>query len=153
MMVCIDNHSFSGKTFGGPITNLSSATFAKDRLNVTGFYAHSVGYHLHTDLTILEYNVFNSTTVFFANCFGWTFWPWLNFKSTSALTKIGSAHLTTTYNGTSSLYTTVIQLCSVYLLWLNVLQCQNFYHCMISNFVKISHSAQAAIFHTLCLVK
>ena len=66
-------------------------SFAQDRLNWTGVYAHSVGYQI--ELTIFEYNIFNSTTVFFTDWFGRTFRPGLNFKSSSASTKAGSLAL------------------------------------------------------------
>jgi len=38
--------------------------------NWTDVYVHSVLYQLYTDLKVFEYNIFNSTTAFFADCFG-----------------------------------------------------------------------------------
>ena len=103
-------------------------------------HAHSVGYQLHIDSTILQYSIFNSTTVFFADSFRRTSRPELIFKADSALTKLCCPALDrgiwrctfTVYNRHSI----------VYLLQRNVLQCSKFYHWTITDFVKISHSVK-----------
>ena len=58
--------------------------FTQDHLNSTS------GYQLHVDSTILQYNIFNSTTVFFAKSFAWASLPGLNLNASYALTKLSS---------------------------------------------------------------
>ena len=118
--------------------------FARDRLNRTSACAHSVGYQLHTDSTILQYRIYNSMTVFFADSFRWTSRLGLIFKASSASTKLSCRvldcgiwwHIFTVNNS----------YLVVYLLWLNVLQCQKFCNCTMVDFIKISHNVQPAFF-------
>ena len=73
-MLCIDNLSFSCKTFGDPSgTNCChQQCLSKIVLTELMLTPQCRLSQLHTDKMISEYNVFNSTTVFFANCFGQT---------------------------------------------------------------------------------
>ena len=84
------------------------------------------------------------TTVFFADSFRRTSWPGLIFNASSASTKLSCPtpdhgiwwHIFTINNNHSV----------VYLLWLNVLQCQKFCNCIITDFSEISHNVQPAFF-------
>jgi len=60
--------------------------------------------------------------------------------------------LTTACDDASSPYTTVC-VTFMFLLWLSVLQCQKFYHCMIEDFGKIEHTMLCAKFNNLHLLK
>jgi len=125
--------------------------FTQDHLNSTSAYAHTVGYQLHVDSTILQYSIYNSTTVFFTDSFAWAFRPGLILKASSASKKLSSQtrhhgiwwHIFTVHNSYSF----------VYLLRLNVPQCQKLWNRTIAYFVKIRHTVQPAIFNMLYLVK
>ena len=106
--------------------------FARDRLNGTSAYVHSISYQLHMNSTILQYSMFNSKTVFFADSYRWTSRPGLIFKASSVSTKLGCPaldhgiwwHIFTVNNNHSV----------VYLSRLNVLQCQKLCNCTIADF-------------------
>jgi len=56
--------------------------FMQDHLNSTGAYAQTVRYQLHTDSTILQYNIFHNTVVFSRDSF--------ILKASSASTELSS---------------------------------------------------------------
>jgi len=129
----------------------SFTMFVQDHLNGTCAYAHSVSYQLHTDSTILQNCIFNSTTVFVADSCRRTFLPALIFKTSSAMTELAAQQFTMalwwhmfTINNSHS---------AVYLLCLNVLLCQKFCNCTIADFMKISHNVQLAFVNILYLTQ
>jgi len=153
LVLHINKPSFSGQEFG----DLSCTDFChqqmfiRDHLNSTTADAHTVGYQLHVDSTILQYDIFNSTTVFVTENFARMSRLGLILKASSASTKLSTptchhgirGHIFTVYNSHSF----------VYLLRLNVLQCQKFYHRTIAYFIKIRRTVQLAIFNTSYLIK
>ena len=112
--------------------------FVQGRVNGTSAYAHSVSCTLTQRFCSTAF-----TTVFFADSFRRTSWPGLIFNA-SASTKLSCPtpdhgiwwHIFTINNNHSV----------VYLLWLNVLQCQKFCNCIITDFSEISHNVQPAFF-------
>jgi len=120
----INRPLFSGQEFGRSIVQCThfcyQQMFKQNHLDSTSSDAHTVGCQMHVDLTILQYSIFNSMSVFFTGSFAWASKPGLTLKTSCASTKLSSP---THHHG---IWWHIFTIYNTHSLQLNVLQCQKF---------------------------